>query len=345
MQVRNLSPCTQDTCIRQVSLFARHFGKSSELLGPEQIRACQVRLATGRRLGPGSIAVAVAALRFLYRVTLQKDWNIPEVLPTPKQPAKLPVVPSPEEVVSFLDAVPILRNRVVLTTCYAAGLRISEAVSLRPTDIDSRRMVVRVAEGKGGKDRGVTLSPRLLETLRDYWRHARPAGEWLFAGMIPGRRVCRHTPERACQKARRQAGLAKPITPHSLRHNAESRMIPSCLPRMGRARALRDIGLGTNRVRSGMREPRLRSGIAPEGPSQRWFEPSPFLGARGRRAARRIGRGRSGHGAGSAHRHRGGGGPRPGRTPALERSAACAGARASMAACNAAGSSCASRDA
>ena len=160
MQVRNLSPCTQDTCIRQVSLFARHFGKSSELLGPEQIRACQVRLATGRRLGPGSIAVAVAALRFLYRVTLQKDWNIPEVLPTPKQPAKLPVVPSPEEVVSFLDAVPILRNRVVLTTCYAAGLRISEAVSLRPTDIDSRRMVVRVAEGKGGKDRGVTLSPR-----------------------------------------------------------------------------------------------------------------------------------------------------------------------------------------
>ena len=116
MQVRNLSPCTQDTYIRQVSQFARHFGKSPELLGPEQLREYHVHLATGKRLAPGSIGVAVAALRFLCGVTLQRDWNIPEVLPTPKQPAKLPVVPSPEEVVSLLDAVPILRNRVVLTT-------------------------------------------------------------------------------------------------------------------------------------------------------------------------------------------------------------------------------------
>ena len=227
MQVRNLSPRTQDTYIQQVSLFARHFGKSPELLGPEHIREYQVHLATGKRLAPGSIAVAVAALRFLYGVTLQKDWNIPEVLPTPKQPAKLPVVPSPEEVVSFLDAVPILRNRVVLTTCYAAGLRISEAVSLRPTDIDSRRMVVRVKQGKGGKDRYVMLSPRLLETLRDYWRRARPAGEWLFPGMIPGRHLGRSTPERACQQARRKAGLAKRITPHSLRHGFAVHLLES----------------------------------------------------------------------------------------------------------------------
>ena len=276
MQVRNLSPCTQDTYIRQVSLFARHFGKSPELLGPEQIREYQVHLATGKRLAPGSIAVAVAALRFLYRVTLQKDWNIPEVLTTPKQPSKLPVVPSPEEVVSFLDAVPILRNRVVLTTCYAAGLRISEAVSLRPTDIDSRRMVVRVEQGKGGKDRYVMLSPRLLETLRDYRRRARPAGEWLFPGMIPGRHLSPDTPERACRKARRKPGLAKLITPHLLRHDAESRTIPSCLPRMGRARALRDIGLGTVTEHSGMPDPRLRGGIAPEACPQGWFEPSPF---------------------------------------------------------------------
>ena len=219
MQVRNLSPCTQETYIQQVALFARHFGKSPELLGPKQIREYQVHLAAEKRLAPGSIGVAVAAL--------QKDWNILEVLPTSRQPAKLPVVPSPEEVVSFLDAVPSLRNRVVLTTCYAAGLRISEAVSLRPTDIDSRRMVVRVEQGKGGKDRYVMLSPRLLETLRDYWRRARPAGEWLFPGMIPGRHLSRNAPAGACQKARRAAGLAKRITPHSLRHNAESRIIPS----------------------------------------------------------------------------------------------------------------------
>ena len=227
MQVRNLSPCTQDTYIQQVSLFARHFGKSPELLGPEQIRAYQVHPAAERRLAPGSIGVAVAALRFLYGVTLQKDWNIPEILPTPKQPAKLPVVPSPEEVVSFPDAVSVLRTRVVLTTCYAAGLRISQAVSLRPTDIDSRRMVVRVEQGKGGKDRYVMLSPRLLETLRDYWRRTRPAGEWLFPGTLSGRHLTRHAPARACQKACRAAGIAKRITPHSLRHNAESRIIPS----------------------------------------------------------------------------------------------------------------------
>ncbi|MDE0006619.1 MAG: site-specific integrase [Rhodospirillaceae bacterium] len=271
MQVRNISPCTQNTYIRQVSLFAHHFGKSPELLGPEQVREYQVHPATEKRLAPGSIGVAVAALRFLYGVTLHKDWNIPEVLPTPKQPAKLPVVPSPEEVVSFLDAVPILRNRVVLTTCYAAGLRISEAVSLRPTDIDSRRMVVRVEQGKGGKDRYVMLSPRLLETLRDYWRRARPAGERLF----PGRYVTRNAPQRACRKAHRAAGLSKRITPRSLRHDAESRIIPSRLPKMGGARALRDIGLGIITGRSGMPEPRLRGGIAPEACPQGWFEPSP----------------------------------------------------------------------
>ena len=228
MQVRNLSPCTQETYIQQVSLFARHFGKSPELLGPEEIRENQVHPAAEKRLAPGSIGVAVAALRFLYGVTLQKDWSIPEVLPMPRQPAKLPVAPSPEEVVSFLDAVHILRNRVVLTTCYAAGLRISEAISLRPTDIDSRRMVVRVEEGKGGKDRCVMLSRRLLETLRDYWRRARrPAGEWRFSGMIPGRHLSRNVPARACQKAYRAAGLYKRITPHSLRHNAEFRIIQS----------------------------------------------------------------------------------------------------------------------
>ena len=277
MQVRNLSPCTQDTHIRQVSLFARHFGKSPELLGPAASRAYQVHLATGKRLALGLIAVAVAALRFLYGVTLQKDWNIPEVLPTAKQPAKLPVVPSPEEVVSCLDAVPILRTCVVLTTCSAAGLRISEAVRLRPTDIDCRRMVVRVEEGKGGKDRYVMLSLRLQQNLRDYWWRKRPASDRLFPGMIPSRHLGRSAPQRACRKARGAAGLAKRIMPRPLRPNAESRMIPSCSPRMGGARALRVIGLETVTERSGMPEPRLRGGIAPEACPQRWFEPSPVL--------------------------------------------------------------------
>ena len=182
MRVRNLSPRTQATYVQQVSLLARHFGQSPHLLGPEQIRDYQVFLATDKQLSPGSIGVAVSALRFLYRVTLHRRWDIPEVLPAPRQPKKLPVVPSPEEVVRFLGCVASTRHRAILTACYAAGLRISEAVSLRPADIDSARMVIRVEQGKGRKDRYVMLSPRLLEILRDYWRKTRPGGRLAVPG-------------------------------------------------------------------------------------------------------------------------------------------------------------------
>ena len=218
MQVRNLSPCTRVTYLNQVSLFARHFGQSPALLGPQHIRDYQVFLATEKQLAPASISIAVAALRFLYSVTLGKDWNLPEVLPTPKQPSKLPVVPSPDEVLRFLDGVNSTKHRAILTTCYAAGLRVSEAISLCPSAIDSARMVVRVEQGKGRKDRYVMLSQRLLEVLRDYWRRTRPGGEWLFPGLLPGRHIGREAVELACHKARRRAGLDKPITPHSLRH-------------------------------------------------------------------------------------------------------------------------------
>ena len=227
MQVRNLSPCTQDTYLNQVSLFARHFGQSPDRLGPEQIRAYHVFLATEKQLAPGSIGIAVSALRFLYGVTLGKDWKLPEVLPAPKQPSKLPVVPSPGEVVRFLDGVAATKHRAILTACYAAGLRISEAISLRPRDIDAERMVVRVAQGKGRKDRYVMLSPRLLQVLRDYWRRTRPAGEWLFPGLLPGRHISSEAVEQACHKARRRAGLDKPITPHSLRHGFACHLLES----------------------------------------------------------------------------------------------------------------------
>ena len=218
MQVRNLSPCTQKTYINQVSLFARHFGCSPDRLGPEPIRDYQVFLATEKRLAPGSIAIAVAALRFLYCVTLKRDWDIEAILPTPRQPKKLPVVPSPEEVVRLPACVRPLANQAILTTCYAAGLRISEAVSLRPEHIDSQRMALRVVLGKGAKDRYVMLSPRLPETLRDYWRRTRPQGGWLFPGKIPGRHVTRRTPAKACQSALERSGIRKRLTPHSLRH-------------------------------------------------------------------------------------------------------------------------------
>jgi integrase/recombinase XerD len=217
MRVRNLSPHTQSSYILQVSLFVRHFGRSPEELGPEEIRAWQVHLTDERKLSPASIAVAVSALRFLYKVTLKKAWTFEEVLPAPKPPHKLPVVLSPLEVARFLGCVDDIKHHAILTTCYAAGLRISEAVHLTVDAIDSRRMVIRVDQGKGRKDRYVMLSPALLETLRAYWPvvHTR---EWLFPGDRPGQPISRDAVGDACRKAQRLSRLTKPVTPHSLRH-------------------------------------------------------------------------------------------------------------------------------
>ncbi|MBZ5489849.1 MAG: site-specific integrase [Acidobacteriia bacterium] len=217
MQIRNLAVNTQDSYIQQVSLFARHFGKSPELLGPDQIRTYQVYLTTERNLAPGSITIAVAALRFLYKVTLKKTWSLQDIIPAPKKPQTLPNVLSPEEVIQFLDAVASRKHRAILTTCYGAGLRISEAVALQPPAIDSRRMVLRVEQGKGKKDRYVMLSPKLLEVLRDWWRVERPR-HWLFPGDMPGQHITRSAVGQACEQAHGICKISKPITPHSLRH-------------------------------------------------------------------------------------------------------------------------------
>ena len=217
MQIRNLSPHTQTSYVQQVSQFARHFGKSPEKLGREDIRTYQVYLTNERRLAPGSILIAISAIRFLYRVTLKKDWDFEDAIPTCKKPQKLPEVLSPAEVLQLLACVQSIKQRAILATCYAAGLRISEAVCLKPTAIDSQRMVIHVEQGKGGKDRFVMLSPKLLETLRGYWRAVRPQ-EWLFPGDQPGRPITSSAVELACKLARRSAGITKPVTPHSLRH-------------------------------------------------------------------------------------------------------------------------------
>lgn len=217
MRIRNLALNTQTSYLQQVSLFARYFNKSPEHLGPEEIRAYQVYLTDQRKLAPGSVLIAVAALRFVYKVSLKREWPFDEVIPAPRKPQKLPIVLSPEEVLQFLGCVGSAKHRAILTTCYAAGLRISEAVRLKAADIDSKRMVIRVEQGKGQKDRYVMLSPQLLETLRAYWRAVRP-GVWLFEGNLPGQSIDRSAVEQACQKARRLSGLRKPVTPHSLRH-------------------------------------------------------------------------------------------------------------------------------
>ena len=181
MQVRNLSPHTQDSYVQQVSLFARHFNKSPEVLGPEEIRSYQVYLTNEKKLAPSSILIAVAALRFLYKVTLHRDWAVEEIIPAPKKPQKLPIVLSPEEVLQFLSCVQSFKHRTILAVCYAAGLRISEAIRLKVGDIDSERMVIRVEQGKCQKDRYVMLSPKLLQIL------SLVAGEQAQAVAVPRR--------------------------------------------------------------------------------------------------------------------------------------------------------------
>ena len=256
MQVRNLAVNTQMSYLQQVSQFSRHFNKSPELLGPEDIRTYQVYLTNERKVSPGSVLIAVAALRFLYKVSLKKDWTLEDVIPAPKKPQRLPVVLSPDEVLQFLSCVASTKQRAILTTCYAAGLRISETVHLKPTDIDSQRMVIRVDQGKGQKDRYVMLSPKLLHILRDYWRTTRPR-EWLFPGDTPGRPITKDAVENACQKARRVSGIGKPITPHSLRHafavhllesGADVRTIQLLLGHRSLATTARYLRIATSKV-------------------------------------------------------------------------------------------------
>ena len=217
MKIRNLALNTQTSYLQQVSQFARYFGKPPDVLGQEEIRSYQVHLTQERKLAPNSITIAVSALRFLYKVTLHREWNLQEIIPAPKTPQKLPIILSPEEVREFLGCVRETKHRTILTSCYAAGLRISEAITLQAPHIDSRRMVIRVQQGKGQKDRYVMLSPKLLEILRSWWRQERPQ-HWLFPGEIAGRHISREAVEQACHKAHRLCRIAKPITPHSLRH-------------------------------------------------------------------------------------------------------------------------------
>jgi integrase/recombinase XerD len=256
MQIRNLSPNTQTCYVQQVSLFARHFNRSPIELGPEEIRSYQVYLTNEKKLAPGSILIAVAALRFVYKVTLHKDWAFENVIPAPKKPQTLPVVLSPEEAIHFLGCVEHIKHRTILTTCYAAGLRISESIQLKPRDIDSQRMVVRVDQGKGQKDRYVMLSPRLLDILRVWWRTEKPQ-HWLFPGDVVGKPITRGAVEDACQKAHRICGIPKPITPHSLRHafavhllenGTDVRTIQLLLGHRSLATTARYLRIATNKV-------------------------------------------------------------------------------------------------
>jgi integrase/recombinase XerD len=222
MTIRNLSPATQRSYLHAISKFSRHFDRSPDRLGMEEVHAFQVHLvATG--ISWPSLNQIVCALRFFYGVTLGQA-TIPERIAYAREPQKLPVVLSADEVVRFLEAIPSLKSRTALTTVYAAGLRVSEAVMLKIADIDSSRMVIRVEQGKGGKDRYVMLSLQLLRILRGYWRLARPR-RWLFPGRDEERPLEPTTLYAACRSACAAAGLGKEVTPHTLRHSFATHLL------------------------------------------------------------------------------------------------------------------------
>jgi len=253
MTVRNLSPATQRSYLHAVGKFSRHFGRSPDRLDLEDVRAFQVHLVAGGISWP-ALNQTVCALRFFYGVTLGQA-EVPERIPYAREPRKLPVVLSAEEVVRFLEAVPSLKTRAALTTAYAAGLRASEAVGLKVADIDSGRMVIRVEQGKGGKDRYVMLSAQLLGILRTYWRLARPK-DWLFPGRDAGKPIDVQVLHAACRSACAAAGLAKRVTVHTLRHSFATHLLES-----GTDIRIIQVLLGHSNLSSTARYTRVSNGL------------------------------------------------------------------------------------
>src|SRR5208337_3352958 len=213
MTIRNLSPATQQSYLYAVSKFSRYFGHSPDRLGVEDVRAYLVHLAS-KGFAWSSLNQTVCTLRFFYGVTLGQT-TILERIPFAREPRKLPTVLSADEVVRFLEAVASLKARVALTTAYAAGLRVSEVAALKVRDIDSRRMVVRIERGKGGKERYAMLSETLLVILRNYWRLAHPAS-FLFPGRWADKAIEPAVLHAACRSATAAAGLDKHVSVHVL---------------------------------------------------------------------------------------------------------------------------------
>jgi site-specific recombinase XerD len=228
LERRNYSQTTRRAYLRAVADFARYFHRSPDELGLEHVRDYQVYLFRVRKLKPNSVAVRVAALRFLFVVVLHRPWTVAD-MPYPKRPDTLPTVLSQEEVARMIDAAGSPLDRVVLMTLYATGLRRLELTHLKIADIDTQRMVIHVRGGKGRKDRDVMLSPRLLEALRQYFRSLkRKPRVWLFPATWRAeneRPMSDKVVWHSCKRAARRAGIDKPVHPHTLRHSFATHLL------------------------------------------------------------------------------------------------------------------------
>jgi site-specific recombinase XerD len=222
MTARRFSEATRRDYVRHVRTFAAFLSRSPETATHEDLRRFQLHMAQ-QQIGPATVNAAVAALRFFFKVTLERP-DLVRHLTTVQEPRKAPIVLNQDEVARLLEAAPSVKYKAALSVSYGAGLRVSEVVALKVSDIDSARMTLRIEQGKGRKDRYVMLSPQLLELLRDWWRVARPQA-WLFPGQSPvnpmtGRQLCR-----AVHAAANAAGIAKRVSPHTLRHSFATHLL------------------------------------------------------------------------------------------------------------------------
>ena len=223
LQLSGIKPKTQIDYLREVDNLARYFNRSPADLGEAELKEYMLYLINERHLSEGTFRFYVAALKFLYRTTLKREWVV-EKIRHPKRKKKLPIVLDLSEIESLFSVTRNLKHKAILMLTYSSGLRVSETARLKITDIDSKRMTVRISEGKGGKDRYSILSRTTLELLREYWRKYHPAG-WLFNGNGKNNHISTSSIQQLFQKAKKLANITKPASVHTLRHSFATHLI------------------------------------------------------------------------------------------------------------------------
>lgn len=261
MLLRNLAQRTVDSYTYHIGRFAKFIGKPVEDATPEDVRSFQLHLVQGLKVSWSSFNQAVCGLRFLYRTTLPRPWHV-TMIPFGKRPKRLPAVLGADEVDQLLKCVTCIKHRMLLLTLYAAGLRLSEGAALTIHDIDSKRMMIRVASGKGQKDRLVPLSPRLLTELREYWKQVR-SPKYLFPGATFDVRISATTIQKACKVAVAKAGITKNVTPHTLRHSFATGLLEAGVDLLTIGRLLGHKSFSTTMIYLHVRRPHMESTPSP----------------------------------------------------------------------------------
>ena len=261
MLLRNLSSRTIDTYTWHINRFAVFIGKALEDATPEDLRSFQLHLVQERKVSWSTFNQTVCGLRFLYRTTLPRPWHV-TMIPFGKRPKKLPAVLGANEVDRLLQCVTCLKHRTLLLTLYAAGLRLSEGAALTISDIDSQRMLIRIACGKGKKERLVPLSPRLLTALREYWKQVR-SPKFLFPGSTFETRISSTTIQKSCKAAVIKAGIRKDVTPHTLRHSYATGLLEAGVDLLTIGHLLGHKSFSTTMIYLHVRRPHMESTPSP----------------------------------------------------------------------------------